>query len=424
MSDVPCNLDLERAVLGTVLKNPELLAELRDRITPDDFLLSAHAQVYSEYLAGRVTPFTVRVEEFDRAGITALMDDLPPSFSLSDACDTLVDLSDRRMIQATLEGALRGIDHPDSAEDVATAVIENIKRSVRASRDSGVTIADAISTMLKEMDDTVDVMPTSLPTLDRIGAGYRPGELTVLAGRPSSGKSAFALQSAKEVAKAGYEVWFASLEMTASSLSMRWLSNASQVDFGHLRTRTMSDVEYHRLSESVETLSALPIRIDDKSGLGLGDLRRAMLGQKGLLVVDYLQLLLPPAHARGYGSRVAEVGAISRGLKAIAHDCQVAVLALSQLNRGVESRGGLPYLSDLRDSGEIEQDADIVSMIHRIDDPEVENRSVLAVRKFRNGPLAEIELVFDGAVQRFRERQPDDPQPGAVSAMAKKVREW
>jgi replicative DNA helicase len=421
----PSNTQLERAVIGTLLAHPDRLVDVKDRLQVDDFLFNDHAAIFKEILEGRTSPFTIRVEGLEKSEVMEMMEGIPPSFNLRSAADELVDLSDRRRIMQTCQAAQISLHEAENADDAMLSIVENIKNSVRYSRQGGVTIGESISTLMVEMDTPSHVMPTGIPTLDRLGAGYRPGEVTVLAGRPSSGKSAFALQSAKAVARAGYPVWVASLEMTHTSLSMRWLSNDAQVDFGRLRTNTLSDVEMNRIAGSQETLSALPITIDDRSGLSLGDLRRQMSGQEGgLLVVDYLQLLKPPDFARAYRSRVAEVGALSRGLKAIATDCKCSVLALSQLNRGVETRGGLPHLSDLRDSGEIEQDADIVTMIHRVADDDLPNRSVLAVRKFRNGPLAEIDLVFDGETQRFRERSEADPTPTKESKLADKVRSW
>jgi replicative DNA helicase len=421
----PHNIELECAVLGAVLRSTDALADVRERLTPDDFFYAPHAELFQEFLDGRTTAFTARVNELGASDINALMETVPAQFNLSDGCDTLMDLADRRLVMTTLQAAMTGIEEPQTAMDVAESVIANIQKSVRLSRGGGVTIEESVTTLLKELDSPVDVMTTGISRLDRMGAGFRPGEMTILAGRPSSGKSALALQCAKAVAESGHRVWFASLEMNASSLSMRWLSNVSRVHFGHLRQNELNATEYSRLSDGVTKLTGLPIYIDDRSGLSLGDLRRAMSGQTGLLVVDYLQLLKPPAYARAYRSRTAEVGALSRGLKAIAHDCNVSVLALCQLNRAVEARGGLPHLSDLRDSGEIEQDADLVWMVARdISDENVTDRTVLAIRKFRNGPLGEIDLIFNGEFQLFRERTDGDPVPSGEPDIAEKVRTW
>ena len=168
------------------------------------------------------------------------------------------------------------------------------------------------------------------------------------------------------------------------------------------------------------TLNDLPITIDDHAGVGLADIRRAAVGQSGVVIVDYLQLLRPPTSARDYRNRVQEVGAISRGLKAIAHDAKVTVLALSQLSRAVESRQEkAPQLSDLRDSGELEQDADQVWMLWRpvlYNEHEDEHRAVLKVAKHRNGPTGTIELWFEPSQGRFRERGLKDPLPPVHTA--------
>ena len=202
---------------------------------------------------------------------------------------------------------------------------------------------------------------------------------------------------------------------------MRWLASDAALSMLKLREgASYSPDEYTRLSSSVERLSALPISVDDHPALGLGDLRKAVVGAPGLLVVDYLQLLRPPKEARAYRNRVAEVGALSRGLKAIAHDCKVSVLALSQLNRAVEHRtNSKPLLSDLRDSGSLEQDADIVLLISRD-----EEDTTLHVAKHRNGPVGNIDLIFEGATQRFRERIDTDPVRPQKSAIQKAAESW
>ena len=208
---------------------------------------------------------------------------------------------------------------------------------------------------------------------------------------------------------------------------MRWLASDAGVWFSALRGGTLTQTEFTQVSVSVEHLSSLPVTLDDHASIGVGDLRRAMVGAHGLLIVDYLQLVQPPASARGQ-TRTQEVGAISRALKGIAHDCRVSVLALSQLNREVEHRGGESRLSDLRDSGELEQDADQVWMIWRptltLGEEAPEDLAILRVAKHRIGPLGKIELHFDTSRQRFRERSSKDATLPKESSDDSKMKGW
>ena len=360
------------------------------------------------------------MNEIGLSYLAGLSDGVPKSTNVEHYATVVMDLADRRRIEAVCRRTLHTLSSATDADEALTLLMEELKSSVRGRQEADQSLASALTATLQRLDNPVKATTTGIPALDRMGAGFRPGELTLLAGRPGQGKTALALHMA-QAAAAQLPVWFASLEMTREALSIRWLASDATLSMLKLREgATYTQEEYTRLSSSVERLSALPISVDDHPAIGLGDLRRAVVGSTGLLVVDYLQLLRPPKEARAYRNRVAEVGALSRGLKAIAHDCKVSVLALSQLNRAVESRpNAKPLLSDLRDSGSLEQDADIVLLINRNEDD-----IRLHVAKHRNGPVGNVDLIFDGSTQRFRERTDDDPQRPQQSAIEKAAAAW
>ena len=441
MSDVqPHDLDAERAVLGAIMVRNEAFTEVQDVLQPEDFFREAHTLVYRAMgeLQQEKRPLdfvTIRMslerhhclDDVGLSYLSALTDGVPRSTRVGGYAQVVADCADRRRLQEVCRRGVSESVEAESAEAAATALVEHMRGAVRLRGDAGFSMATTLSDLMVQLDNPVPAITTGLPTLDALGCGFRPGEFTLLAGRPSHGKTALALHFAAAIARANVPVWLASLEMTRDALAMRWLSSSSGVSFGKLRdgSERLSPTEYASLSGALEKLSELPITIDDHASIGLGDLRRAMVGISGVLIVDYLQLIQPP-RVRNQ-QRVHEVGAIARGLKAIAHDCKVSVLALSQLNRAVENRGGEPNMSDLRDSGELEQTCDICLLISRpslADESELADRCVLKVAKHRNGPLGRLELVFDGGTQRFRERREDDPQPQAESSDESRMKHW
>ena len=366
-----------------------------------------------------------RKGELDNAGgpayISRLTDGVPRSLNAPSYAKIVSGHADRRRLQGVCRTAIESIADADPADSVI-ALVDQLRQAVRGTHARGVSLKDSIQDLLVELDNPPPVSATGFPTLDQLGCGFRPGELTLLCGRPSSGKTALALHLATVVAKTRTPVWFASLEMRHTQLSMRLVASESSVPFAKLRGGpSLSTTEYDQMTGGIERLSPLPVLVDDSPGMGLADLRQLVVSQQaqhthGLLVVDYLQLLSVPAGSRGYKNRVSEVGAISRGLKGLAHDTGVSVLALSQMSRSVETRGkgGVPQLSDLRDSGELEQDADIVLAIYRerqYDESAPEENSCLKVLKNRQGPIGNVGLCFTASLQQFMERTlpPDVP---------------
>jgi replicative DNA helicase len=435
---LPHDLSAERAVLGTILVRQDAYPEVCDVLQQDDFFRYAHQLVYGMmgtlHQQGEAIDFITIKNGLDRSGsldevgiayLSGLVDGIPRSTDCTQLARVVGDYADRRRIIDVCQHAIAESANAITAEVAATSVVDSIRAAVRLRGEEGTTLGASLTELIASLDNPVPAVTTGIPSLDALGCGHRAGELTLLAGRPSHGKTAFALHMARAAALSGVRVWFASLEMTREALSMRWLASDSGVSFSALRSSTLAKAQYKQISDSLARLTDLPITIDDHAGIGLSDLRRAVVGTKSLLFVDYLQLVTPPRASKNT-SRVHEVGAISRGLKAIAHDCKVPVVALCQLNRQAELQQH-PSLSQLRDSGELEQDADRVFLISRPclnDEQELPDRCLLRVAKHRNGPLGKIELVFDGTDQSFRERTHLDSQPLSESSDATKMKRW
>jgi replicative DNA helicase len=274
-----------------------------------------------------------------------------------------------------------------------------------------VELLDRVQEMADNPNDITGV-PTGFHDLDRMTSGLQPGDLVVLAARPSMGKTAFAINIAEHVAlNEGLPVAVFSMEMGASQLAVRIVGSIGRVDQGHLRTGKLTDEEWPRLTEAIERLRTVSLHIDETPGLTPSELRAnsrrlaRQCGKLGLIVVDYLQLMSGSGGSDG-DNRATELGEISRGLKMLAKELQCPVIALSQLNRGVEQRTDKrPMMSDLRESGAIEQDADIIMFIYRDDyynkdskDPGV---AEIIIGKQRNGPTGTVRLAFLKPLTRF-----------------------
>ena len=281
----------------------------------------------------------------------------------------------------------------------------------------------SLETILSESFDRLDELhkdkgklrgiPTGFKDLDNILAGFQRSDLIILAARPSLGKTALALNFAHNVAlQAEQPVLLFSLEMSKEQLVDRMLAMESGVDAWALRTGNLTDADFEKIGQAMGSLSEAQIYIDDTPGITISDLRtkarrEAHIRPLGLIIVDYLQLMSGGSQFGGDGNRVQEISEISRGLKGIARELNVPLIALSQLNRSVESRTPqIPQLQDIRESGSIEQDADVVAFIYREDyyNPETERKNItdILIKKHRNGPTGAIELYFDREKQRFR----------------------
>ena len=304
-------------------------------------------------------------------------------------------------------------DIVDEAEQKIFNIGEQGKRNsqgFQAMENLVISLMDRVQEMADNPNDVTGV-PTGFYDLDRMTAGFQAGDLIVLAARPSMGKTALAINIAEHVAlNEGLPVAVFSMEMGASQLAVRIVGSIGRIDQSHLRTGKLTDEEWPRLAETIEKLRTISLHIDESAGLSSGDLRSSArrlarnCGQLGLIVVDYLQLMNGSSDGE---NRATELGEISRGLKMLARELKCPVVALSQLNRSVEQRPDKrPMMSDLRESGAIEQDADIIMFIYRDEyytkeackEPGV---AEIIIAKQRNGPTGTVKLAFLRNITKF-----------------------
>lgn len=418
------SMEAERAILGSVLLDPNLMATAAG-LRPGDFWKEAHRRIWAtcERLAGRreaVDLVTVAAEmraqdEFEACGgapyLAGLVDGLPAVTSLEHWASLLRERSRRRAVAIAAE-RLRTLAEdtsvtPAEALSRALALLDSAMQSAGAvvGLDSAAGVDAALASLLRSAKGEDAGWSCGLAPLDRCIGRLRPGWLTIVAGRPGSGKTTLAVNVAEAVAAAGGAVYFASYEMTAAELNTRRLIAASGVPasrftYPHV---TLLEREASALEDAAGELRQRRFIVDE-SGADVGELRaraRYVQAKVGLdlLVADYLQLIPPGDTVRRADSREREVAAVARSLKRLAQELKVTVLAGAQLNRALESRQDpRPRLSDLRESGSIEQDSDVVTMLH----PAEGGDSVdLLVRKHRHGPTSECRLTFDGSRYRF-----------------------
>ncbi|HQU07783.1 MAG: replicative DNA helicase [Parcubacteria group bacterium 21-54-25] len=423
----PQNLEAERALLGALLLKPDALHDVADIVRGDSFYAEKHKLIFEsmQELAGRGEPIdlltlTARLADqglLERSGGKSYVAELATSTPSPGNITHYAELVSRKqLMRALIDAAYRITENAyDESHDTAE-VLDDAEKSVYAVGNSTAAhkftalsekLADAWDRIehLSKQEGTIRGVPTGFPDLDTILSGLHPSDLVILAARPSMGKTSLALDIARNTAvRHGTPVGIFSLEMSAEQLVDRMLAAESYVNSWKLRTGGIRDEEdFARIRDALESLSKAPIFIDDKPGnniLAMRAVARRLKRERGigLIVVDYLQLMTPVG-TKTSDSLVQQVTEISRSLKGLARELEVPVLALSQLSRAVEQRGGKPRLSDLRDSGSIEQDADVVMFIHRDDkrNPESDRPGIaeILIEKHRNGPTGKIELYFD-----------------------------
>lgn len=412
----------------------EAIYDIEDMITPDTFYSDKHRIVFQAILKLHtksepvdLLSLSTKLEELgqlEQVGGRSYLADLVESVPASTNVKHYAKLLEKKEIQRKLintgeyvselgfaEGEGEIEDILDQAEKKIFGVT-NVPRGQKfISIKHSLEETWAQIEKLQDSDGELRGVPSGFPALDNMLAGFQKSDLIILAARPSVGKTTLALDIARNAAvKHGVAVGIFSLEMSASQLTQRMLSAHSKVDAWKLRTGKLSaDQEFQALSEALATLSKAPIYIDDQAGNNITKMKAAARRLKsehdlGLIVIDYLQLMNTN---KNYDNMVNQVTEISRSLKGLARELDVPVIALSQLSRAVESRGGKPRLSDLRDSGSIEQDADVVMFIHREDraGTRSENESTgiaeILIEKHRNGPVGKVDLFFDEKTSSF-----------------------
>ena len=432
---LPQNIEAECGVLGSIIIDPEAIVQVSDFLRADDFYRDAHRTIYEVilqlYEEHEPADFITICDELERRNkleevggasyITSLINQVPTSGNV-EFYARIVERTAilRRLIHAAGQIAAIAYEEGDAdiALDKAEQLIFNI--SQRHARSDFTHMRDVLAEYMNKLDQlherrgTIVGVPTGFTDLDRLTGGLQKSDLIVLASRPGIGKTSLALSLAHSTAlKYHNSIAVFSLEMSKDQLAQRLLSMDARIDQQRLRTGTIEEDEWDRIVYAMDTLSESNIWIDDTAGISTMEMRskaRRLHAEHGidLIIVDYLQLMQATIGGKRNENRVQEISEISRSLKGLARELNVPVLALAQLSRAVESRQSkVPQLSDLRESGSIEQDSDIVMFIYRDDlynqESERKNIADIIIAKHRNGPVGEISLYFQASQTRFRD---------------------
>ncbi|HSX05036.1 MAG TPA: replicative DNA helicase [Candidatus Saccharimonadales bacterium] len=431
----PQNTEAEASLLGAILIDADAIVKIADSISVQDFYDPRHARIYEALLALYEKRSSIDVLTLadqlkgtgflDMVGgpayLTELTNYVPTAAHVEQYADIVAQKAlRRRLIGVSSEIADLGQDESKPLKElIEEAETRLFSVSQQHVKQTVVGIEEILTESFERLDDLhkdkkkIRGIPTGYKDIDDTLAGLQRSDLIILAARPAMGKSAFVLNLAHNVAVDSKEpVLIFSLEMSKEQLVDRLLSMQSGVDAWALRTGNLTDSDFEKIGAAMGVLGEAPIYFDDTPGITVADLRtkarrEAHLRRPGLIIVDYLQLMSGGSRFSGEGNRVQEISEISRGLKGVARELNVPVIALSQLSRSVENRSPqIPQLADLRESGSIEQDADIVAFIYREDyyNPETERKNItdILIKKHRNGALRNIELYFDRDKQKFR----------------------
>jgi replicative DNA helicase len=433
----PHSVEAEQSVLGGLLLDNLAWDRAGDLLTEGDFYRYEHRLIYAAIgalvAASKPADVITVFEQLQSLGkaqdcgglayLNALAQSVPSAANMRRYAEIVRERSILRKLIAASDDIATSAFNPqgravstvlDEAESKIFKIGEEGSRQKQGFQGIDklvVSLIDRVQELHDNGAEEVTGVRTGFYSLDRMTAGLQKGDLIVLAARPSMGKTAFALNIAEHVAvQEGLPVLVFSMEMGASQLALRLVGSLGRIDQQHLRTGRLDSGEWERLTGAVEQLSKVQLLIDETAGLTSSELRaraRRMarqFGTLGLIVIDYLQLM--SGSSGSDENRATELGEISRGLKALAKELQCPVLALSQLNRSVESRNDKrPMMSDLRESGAIEQDADIIMFIYRDDyynkDSKTPGVSEIIVAKQRNGPVGKVDLAFLKPLTRF-----------------------
>ena len=434
-SSLPANVEAERSILGAILLDNFAYNQAAEHLRPEDFSLDSHRRIYTRMVdlaeSSRPIDMITLVEELDRRKeleaigdvgyISGLVDGVPDRPSIEHYIKIVRDKALLRgLIHAANAAIVRAGEQGDAAEEIlndAEAAIFQLseKRIGRGFMGVQEIVKESFGSIdaLLQRGQRITGLATHYTDLDEMTSGLQRSDLVIIAARPSMGKTAFAMNIAENAAIEDQKVvGMFSLEMSREALLLRLLCSKARVDSHKMRTGSLWRDDMDKVVRAMDQLAQAPIFIDDTPGISLSEMRakarRLQQSQGGLdlIIVDYLQLM--SGGSRRYENRTQEVSAISRGLKALAKELKVPVVALSQLSRAPESRGGdhRPQLADLRESGSIEQDADVVAFIFREevykpDEPELDGIAEIIIAKQRNGPTGRIKLAFIKNSTRF-----------------------
>jgi len=431
---LPHNLEAERSILGAILLDDKAFLAVFELLKCQDFYLEGHRRIFDHMLQlvsnGRPIDLVTLKEELQRANelesvggaayLAGLTDYLPRALNVEYYAQIVRSKSTlRRLIQISSEIMARSYQDEELAEDLLQHVQKAIFDIASQQYQTGFSpVTPIVGDVFKQIEELanrkapVTGLETGFVDLDRITAGLHPADLIIVAARPGLGKTSLCLNIAEHVAiRKRKSVGIFSLEMSKQQLVKRLLCSEARIDAHRISTGYLNKEDWNRLSQASGDLSETKIFIDDSAGVSVTELRtkaRRLSLEHGLhlLIVDYLQLMT--GSNQRYENRTQEISQISRGLKAIAKDLKIPVIAVSQLSRAVESRTGehrRPQLSDLRESGSIEQDADVVLFIYReeLTNPTEENSGMaeLIIGKQRNGPTGSVQLAFSKQFTKF-----------------------
>ncbi len=437
----PHSLDAEQAVLGAVLLRSESINDIQDVLRPEDFYMESHGHIYASFveLAKNAQPIdliTVK-DALEKSGklesvggvayLTELVGHVPTASMAGNYARIIHEKSLlRRMIHAGFDIVSEGYEEPGDVDDYIDRSEKKIfDVSQNKTEQPYLPIRDILGESFRRIEELdartgeVSGVPSGFYALDKITSGFQPGELVIVAARPSMGKTSLALNVASNAAlDHGRSVGVFSLEMSRQELVIRMLCSHARVDSQKFRIGRLSDEEWIRLTDATTPLGNAKVFIDDSARLNDTTIRsksRRMKTIHGLdmIIVDYLQLM----HGAGKGrdtNREQEIAQISRSLKGLAKELEIPVIALSQLNRDLEKRQDKrPQMSDLRESGAIEQDADVIAFIYRDivynpDNLDKENTAEVIVAKNRSGPTGRVDLRYFREFTRFENFLPDD----------------
>ncbi|MBR1697347.1 MAG: replicative DNA helicase [Anaerovibrio sp.] len=432
----PQNIDAEQAVLGAMLIKKEAIAEVAQILRPEDFYRDAHKIVYEAMLnlfnknepadIVTVSDYLNNENLMEKVGgvtfITALANTVPTAANVTYHAKIVREKADLRNLINTATD-IAGMAY-ESSDDVADVIDKSEKMIMEVANRQNVSAFTPMRDIVMETFDKINVLyeskggltgiPCGFTDLDKLTSGLQPSDLILVAARPSMGKTAFTLNIGAHVAlKEHKNVAIFSLEMSKQQLVQRMLCSEGGIDSQKLRKGELDKTDWGKLVNVANKVAEAPLYIDDTAGITVMELRskaRRLKAEKGLdlIIIDYLQLMQGRTGKGATDNRQQEISEISRSLKAVARELNVPVIALSQLSRSVESRQiKRPMLSDLRESGSLEQDADIVMFLYREDyyDPETVNKNIteVIVAKHRNGPVDTVKMFFKKEFTRFND---------------------
>lgn len=443
MRELPSSQEAERSVLGAILIQGRAIQSILDLISHEDFYYPAHRAVFEameslnrENLPIDTTTLTDKLTKnqvLDQIGgrefIEILNDTVPTAANITYHAQIVHEKSILRQLINTSEVIIQSVYESSETTSELLDFAEKKILSIAGGKSTGKleSLRSILPRVFAYLDENIKNgggitgVPSTFVDLDTMTAGFQKSDLILVAARPSMGKTAFALNIATEVALRDLPVAFFSLEMSKEQLSERMLSTSSGVQSQKLRSGSLDEDDWDRLLEESDRLSRAKLFIDDSSAMNVMEIRsraRRLKSEQGLalIIIDYIQLMQGSKATRGELNRNQEISEISRGLKSLARELEVPLIALSQLSRAVELRSNKrPQLSDLRESGALEQDADIVMFLYRDDyyDPETEkkNTTEVIIAKHRNGPVGTVELSFQKDITKFGNILYQDPPP-------------